>query len=260
MTEQHLTEPAARRRGPSPVFLALVALTGLGAWMAWTGAGDPRLGVFVLVTGGWVVSLCLHEFAHALAAYRAGDHSVADKGYLGLNPLRYTDAMLSIVLPLVFVVLGGIGLPGGAVWIDHGRIPGRLRHSLVSAAGPLVNVVLAAVLLVAVGRLAPAMPERSVFWAGLAFLAILQVSASLLNLLPVPGLDGFGIVEPWLPPAWSERAAGVGPFGILVVFALLWVPQVNQGFFGLVDAVARAAEVEPILAELGQALFRFWQS
>src|SRR5207244_672355 len=83
----------------------------------------------------------------------AGDRSVADKGYLTLNPLRYTDAMLSIVLPLVFLVLGGIGLPGGAVWIDRSRIRGRLRHSLVSAAGPLVNIVLALVLLVLVARL-----------------------------------------------------------------------------------------------------------
>ena len=68
------------------------------------------------------MSLCLHEYAHALVAYRAGDRGVADRGYLTLNPLKYTHPLLSIVLPVVVVMLGGIGLPGGAVWVDHAHI------------------------------------------------------------------------------------------------------------------------------------------
>ena len=63
------------------------------------------------------MSLCLHEFAHAYAAYRAGDRSVEAAGYLTLNPFKYAHPLLSIVLPLLFIVQGGIGLPGGAVYL-----------------------------------------------------------------------------------------------------------------------------------------------
>ena len=269
MTEPHLTEPAPEpeppagpRRGPrflpSPIFIVLVVLTGLGAWLAAAKIGNPRIAVFIMVTAGWLVSLCLHEFGHALTAYRFGDRSVADKGYLTLNPMRYTDAMLSIVLPLAFLVLGGIGLPGGAVWIDRGKIDGRLRHSLVSAAGPLVNAALAVLLLVGVGRLSVALPGHDALWAGLAFLAFLQVTATLINLVPMPGLDGFGIVEPWLPRQVVATVAGIGPFGFLALIALLWIPQVNTAFFGAIYRLVQAAGVEPLLVQAGDILYRFW--
>ncbi|MDT4938815.1 MAG: hypothetical protein QOG80_2486, partial [Pseudonocardiales bacterium] len=107
-----------RRRGsvrPSPVFLAFVGAAVIGGVFAWrdntpgSRAGD--FAVFVMVVALWVVSLSLHEFGHAYAAYRAGDHSVESAGYLTLNPLKYAHPVLSIVLPLLFIVQGGIGLP-----------------------------------------------------------------------------------------------------------------------------------------------------
>ena len=112
---------------PSPVFVGLVALTGVSAWMTWTGFGNVRVDVFLLVICGWLVSLCLHEYAHALVAYLAGDRGVAERGYLRLNPLKYTHPLLSIVLPVIVVILGGIGLPGGAVWVDHRFIRSRVK-------------------------------------------------------------------------------------------------------------------------------------
>ncbi|MGL5445395.1 MAG: site-2 protease family protein, partial [[Mycobacterium] stephanolepidis] len=82
---------------PSPVFLALVALTVAGAMLAWLGGNSTeplaRGGVFVFVFTGWVVSLCLHEFGHAYTAWRFGDTQA--RGYLTLNPLQYTDPVLS---------------------------------------------------------------------------------------------------------------------------------------------------------------------
>ena len=106
---------------------------------------EPRLtpgdfGVFLFVLGGWVVSLCLHEFAHAYAAYRAGDHSVEAAGYLTLNPFKYAHPLLSIVLPLFFIVQGGIGLPGGAVYLHPHAFRTRAQRSLAAAVGPLTNV------------------------------------------------------------------------------------------------------------------------
>ena len=108
----------------SPWFLALVAVTVLGGFLAASATTRPVLttGIVLLVLAGWAVSLCLHEFGHAYTAYRGGDRSVRAKGYLTLDIRRYADLGLSLVLPVFFLLLGGIPLPGGAVWIDHGAI------------------------------------------------------------------------------------------------------------------------------------------
>ena len=91
---------------------------------------------FLIVLAGWIFSLCLHEFSHALVAYRGGDYTVKEKGYLSFNPLKYTHPIFSIVLPIIFLLLGGIGLPGGAVYIETWRIRDRRILSLMSLAGP----------------------------------------------------------------------------------------------------------------------------
>lgn len=243
------------RRGPSPIFLAILALAIGSGWALWTGLGQSGIVAFLFVASAWVVSLCLHEFAHAAVAYRYGDHSVVYRGYLTLDPLRYTHVFFSLVLPLVFVLLGGIGLPGGAVFIDRSALRSRFAHSAVSAAGPLTNIAVAVLLAVALGLREGSSP----FWAALAFLLFLQVTAAVLNLLPVPGLDGFGIIEPYLPRGWLAGAARFAPFAVLVLFALLWIPQVNVAFFTAIQGIIDLLGVPPILVGSGYNLFQFWR-
>ena len=98
---------------------------------------------FIIVIIGWIFSLCLHEFSHALVAYYGGDTSVREKGYLTFNPLKYTHPVYSILLPMVFLLLGGIGLPGGAVYIERWRLRSKGWESAVSLAGPAANLLLA---------------------------------------------------------------------------------------------------------------------
>src|SRR3569833_1722168 len=109
---------------PSPIFLfvlGMFALSGLAVWRYGTDVGHPaRFLLFVFVVTGWIVSLCLHEFGHAYFAYQSSDRSEASKGYLTLNPLKYTDVALSFVLPVLFLLLGGIGLLGGAFFFVWG--------------------------------------------------------------------------------------------------------------------------------------------
>ncbi|MFF7276144.1 site-2 protease family protein [Streptomyces griseorubiginosus] len=242
----------------SPVFLGIVAVTAVTGWATWTGfAEEPGIAVFLFVTGAWIVSLCLHEYAHARTALHSGDITIGAKGYLTLNPLKYTHALLSIVLPVIFVIMGGIGLPGGAVFIERDRIRGRWRHSLISAAGPLTNV------LFALACTAPFWLDALdgvplAFRSALAFLALLQVSAAILNFLPVPGLDGYGVIEPWLSYNIKRQVEPFAPFGLLFVFALLWVPQVNAVFFDIVDAVLNRLGVPQELASIGRSLYRLW--
>jgi Zn-dependent protease len=205
-----------------------------------------------------VRDLCLHEYAHARTALHSGDITVGAKGYLTLNPLKYTHALLSIVLPVVFVIMGGIGLPGGAVFIERGRIRGRWRHSLVSAAGPLTNVLFAAVC-TAPFWLHALDGVPLVFRYALAFLALLQVTAAILNFLPVPGLDGYGVIEPWLSYQVKRQVEPFAPFGLLFVFALLWVPAVNIAFFDAIDAILRGLGVDDFSRACGHELYRFWR-
>ncbi|SCL68004.1 site-2 protease family protein [Micromonospora peucetia] len=243
---------------PSPVFLALVALFVTSGVLTWNGFGNVRLDVFLFVVSGWLVSLCLHEYAHAVVAFRAGDRSVAHRGYLTLNPLKYSHPLLSIVLPVAVVLLGGIGLPGGAVWVDRHAIPGRLRHTLVSLAGPATNVLFTLVLVLAV-RLGAAGGGPVEFWAALALLAFLQLTASVLNLLPVPGLDGGNMIQPWLNPQWRKMYDLFAPFGFILLFALLWNPRINGWFFGAVFTVGDFLGLPQRLYALGLDLIRFWQ-
>lgn len=242
----------------SPVFLGIVAVMAVTGWAVWTDfASSPGLAVFLFVTSAWVVSLCLHEYAHARTALHGGDITIGAKGYLTLNPLKYTHALLSIVLPVLFVIMGGIGLPGGAVFIERGRIKGRWKHSAISAAGPLTNALFA-VVCTAPFWLGTLDGVPLVFRFALAFLALLQVTAAILNFLPVPGLDGYGVIEPWLSYKIRRQVEPYAPFGLLAVFGILFIPEVNHAFFDAIDAILRGLGVGQAETYCGQDFYRFW--
>src|SRR5437660_2706619 len=106
---------------------------------------------------------------------------------------------MSIIFPIVFLLIGGIGLPGGAVYIDHSAIRSRIWDSLVSLAGPIGSALCG--LLIAIPFLLPGhygwiTQANAGFFIALGYLGFIEVIAVLLNLLPVPGLDGFGILRP----------------------------------------------------------------
>ncbi|MEV6393805.1 site-2 protease family protein [Streptomyces sp. NPDC051907] len=244
----------------SPVFIGIVAVMAVTGWAVWTEfAASAGLAVFLFVTSAWIVSLCLHEYAHARTALHGGDISIGAKGYLTLNPLKYTHALLSIVLPVLFVIMGGIGLPGGAVFIERGRIRGRWKHSLISAAGPLTNVLFALVC-TAPFWLDALDGVPLLFRFALAFLALLQVTAAILNFLPVPGLDGYGVIEPWLSHKIRRQVEPFAPFGLLAVFVVLFIPEVNHAFFDAIDAIMRGLGVSRDETWCGQEFYRFWQT
>jgi Zn-dependent protease len=242
---------------PSALFLALVALLVVSGWMAWTGFGNERIDVFLFVAAGWTISLCLHEYAHALVAYKGGDDDVAHRGYLTLNPLKYTHPLLSVVIPLVFLLIGGIGLPGGAVWVNHGAIRSRFVDSLISFAGPATNLVLA-ILLVLPFSFGVDDGQHPTFWAALAFLAFLQLTASLLNFVPMPGVDGGNLVYPWLSPQWQRGFGHVAPYGMLLLIALLWSPKINDWFFRFVFSIGDLIGLPSYQVSVGYDLLKYW--
>lgn len=259
-----MSTPSARQSvRPSPIFLALLGLTGSGGALAWLAGATPDrplayAGTFILVIGGWVVSLCLHEFGHAYTAWRFGDRDVAARGYLTLNPLKYSNPMLSIGLPLLFIALGGIGLPGGAVWVRTGGMP-KWQRSTISLAGPSVNLMLAVLLLGAVRIGYPAQQDRLVFWSAIAFLGLLQVMATLLNILPIPPLDGYGALEPHLSPATARALEPVKAWGFFLLLFVLLAPPLNRWFFSAVFGLYAALGGLGMLASIGFDQTLFWQ-
>ncbi|WP_299490087.1 tetratricopeptide repeat protein [Acaryochloris sp. IP29b_bin.137] len=235
--------------------------------------------VTLIVFLGWIVSVCLHEFGHAIVAYWGGDKTVKDKGYLTLNPLKYTDVSLSLVLPIVFLLIGGIALPGGAVYINHSLIRNRWWESAMSAAGPAATLLVALLISVPFRLMNPpdslensfnieALDQQTLsfqthlttqdqLWLALAFLGLLEVAGAVLNLLPIPSLDGFGIIEPWLPPSLQQQAKKFGRYGFLVLFALLWfVPTANAAFWGFVFGLSHQLGIPALLSGQGALVFR----
>jgi Zn-dependent protease len=212
---------------------------------------------FLVVIVGWIFSLCLHEFSHALVAYYGGDTSVRDKGYLTFNPLKYTHPVYSILLPMIFLLLGGIGLPGGAVYIETWRLRSKRWESAVSLAGPAANLVLAVVLAIIL-HFAPA--PAGGLWPGLAFLGLLQIMAMVLNLVPVPPFDGYRVVAPFLNPELRGRIDQASNLIMLAVFFLLWYVQVvNNFFWGVVGWISVQLGIPLSLAIMGLSQFQFWR-
>lgn len=207
--------------------LAIVVMVAYGAVIR------PDVTVpLVIVIGGWIISLTLHEFAHALVAYFGGDHTVVEKGYLSMNPLKYTHPLVSIFIPLVILLAGGIGLPGGAVYIERHRLRSKWWGSAVSAAGPFANLICAIVFSAPfwLGLVTPEqLSTRGNLWYPLAALVFIQVTAIMLNLLPIPPLDGFGIIEPLLP---EDIAASLRPMGIITLLLIIFMLRVPTNSTG----------------------------
>ena len=153
--------------------------------------------------------------------------------------------------------MGGIGLPGGAVYLRTAFMTPRQR-TLVSLAGPAANLVLAIVLLAATRLFFDS--GHAVFWSAVAFLGFLQITGLLLNLLPIPGLDGYGALEPHLSPETQRAVAPAKQFGFLFLILLLLAPALNQWFFSVVFWFFDLSGVPAALSSIGSQLTRFWSA
>lgn len=246
----------------SPVFAIPVGATIIGGIGLWVGP-PPEL-IFpltvLLVAGGWITSLCIHEFGHALVAFLGGDRAVASAGYLSLNPLKYTHPMYSIGLPIAFLVMGGIGLPGGAVFLNERALRNDRWRTFSSAAGPLGNLLFAILIgwpfLVFHGL--PSVGDRR-FWAALAFLVFLEITAFIFNLIPIPPFDGFGMIEPWLSIEIRVLAHRLGMLPQLLLFFLLWQGgPISYSFWSSVYHLSDMLNIPAYLVFLGHHQFAPW--
>jgi len=203
---------------------------------------------FVIIFFGWIFSLCLHEFAHAYVAYRGGDYTVKEKGYLSFNPLRYMDPFTSIILPLIFLFIGGIGLPGGAVYIETWRLRSRYWISAMALAGPAANALFSIFLAILLRLL----PQSLYILPGLNFLLYLQIWAITFNLIPLPPLDGWRIIEPYLSEAIVMQVRSFGMFSILILFLIFRYTFVGSLISFIVSLISLVLGADLFLIEQGQ--------
>lgn len=207
---------------------------------------DLQRGLMMLIP--LVLSLSVHEFAHAWSAWRLGDDTAERSGRLTLNPIAHVDPIGTLLLPL-------LGIPFGwarPVPIDPSRFRRGVKMStgvaLTAAAGPISNLVLAVLATTAIALLARLAPQ--VLAAGgvvelLQVMVFLNVNLALFNLIPIPPLDGSRVVDGVMPlrlrPQW-ERVAGLAPFLLVAVF--IFAGRIIAGpsnfVLGLLGQLARA--------------------
>jgi Zn-dependent protease len=185
--------------------------------------GDGWLAARILFLVPVVLSLTVHEFAHAWTAWKLGDDTAAREGRLTLNPLEHIDPV-GLLLPL-------LGVPFG--WAKPVPInPGRFSRSvsmetglvLTASAGPISNILLAIAATCAMAlwtRFDPGAPTTgSGVWAMLETLVFLNLLLAFFNLLPIPPLDGSRIADGLMPdalrPAW-DAFASLGPMTLIAV-------------------------------------------
>lgn len=260
--ERGQAPPPGRAVAVSPRFIPFVAAFLASGVALYTGLASGGVPVFVFVMSGWIVSLCLHEFGHAYAAYLGGDVGVKERGYLSLDPLGYTQPMFSIVLPVLFLAMGGIALPGGAVYIDRSKLKSRMWDSIVALAGPAMTL---AFLLAVCAPFMLGFYTRSTaatenhFWAGLAMLAYLQAMALVFNLLPLPGFDGFGALAAFMSPQLERKLLDYAqPVLLVLILAIFVYPPALMPIHMAAIWLTELLGVDFMPLALGLQLFRFW--
>jgi len=178
-------------------------------------------------------AITVHEVAHGWAASKLGDQSAKMLGRLTLNPLKHIDPIGTVVVPIALLVLGGFVFGWAkAVPVNDRNFKHPARDmAWVAMAGPASNFIMA-ILWAVIGRIGIELQAGSpdigqfLLYSGVAGVSI-NLILMVLNLLPVPPLDGSHVLSAFLPKPWAWQFNRIAPFGFIILVGLM-----VMGFLG----------------------------
>ena len=173
-----------------------------------------------------LVSLTIHEAAHAWTADRLGDPTARLLGRVSLNPIVHIDPIGTILLPIIAAV-SGLPIIGWAKPVPVNI--GNLRHHrrdfmIVAAAGPLSNLaqaVIAGLLARALLASGPGAGMGDVLFTILVATVQINLLLAFFNLVPIPPLDGGNVLAGLLPERGAAMIDAIRPFGFILLYALM---------------------------------------
>lgn len=178
----------------------------------------------LIVLGVIVVSMTLHELAHGVVAYLLGDTTAKEDGRLTLNPIKHLDPVMSVLLPLVSFLMGGVVFGGAKpVPINLTKLKGGAwGMALVAIAGPLTNLVLAFLFFVVAVNLSGE-ATTSVLGTIVVDFVMVNLGFAVFNMIPIPPLDGSRVLYALMPDFVRGMMEKVERFGIVLVYVLIVV-------------------------------------
>ena len=172
-----------------------------------------------------VFSVCLHEYFHAQMALWEGDPTAADSGHLTLNPLR----QMGVISLIMFCIMG---LCWGSTPINPRNFRSRWSDLKVSIAGPAANLLLFSIAWVAFGLLANKGSSNIALRIFIYQLGVINFMLLFINMLPIPGLDGWGVLCTIFPKVGHIQSEAIKGFMIFTIFAAFL-------FIGKIELVAK---------------------
>jgi Zn-dependent protease len=209
-------------------------------------------------------AITIHESAHGWAALKFGDPTAYNLGRVTLNPIPHIDPIGTLILPLIMMITS-IPFIGWAkpVPVNPLNLRNPRRDNLwISAAGPLSNLTAGAVFLIGIVFLKSLNPSivyflRSFIFAqksfaggfhplgGLALIlfygALINILLAIFNMIPIPPLDGSGVLTGFLSDEAAEKYDRIRPFGFLIILGLLFIGFLNLIFIPIYILIATIA-------------------
>jgi len=170
-----------------------------------------------------VASAILHEIMHGVVADKLGDPTARVMGRLTLNPIPHLDPIMSILLPTLLVFSGSPIIFGAAKPVPvnpiHFRDP-KKDMALTALSGPLTNIALALV----ASQILRFLPLNPLIYTVLSSIVIYNLMLAIINLIPIPPLDGSKVLAAILPNEIARSYLAIEQFGIFILFFFLLFP------------------------------------
>ncbi|MDP7537098.1 MAG: site-2 protease family protein [Methylococcales bacterium] len=180
-----------------------------------------------------IFAITVHEVAHGWVAKKRGDTTASMLGRLTLNPIKHIDWIGTILVPVVLVLSSTGFIFGWAKPVpvnDNNLRHPRVDMALVAIAGPIANLLMA-LIWAGIARIGVSVELETIslplIYMGIAGISINLVLA-LINLIPIPPLDGSRVLACLLPPKWAWHFNRIGSLGLIVLLVLLMTDTLSM--------------------------------